>query len=92
MMLILEIILALVIAFVLINSVGIYRAYFMAKRHEKIIEAIYAYRYYCMENNIDPEVDFDDRESLSKTVRRFYDWGYKNILPKGKYELIKEFI
>ena len=31
-------------------------------------------------------------ESLDKTTSRFWDWGYKNILPKQYFELIKPYI
>lgn len=31
-------------------------------------------------------------ESLSETIYRFTDWGYKNILPKEYFELIEPYI
>lgn len=34
----------------------------------------------------------DAVESYAKTLFRFWDWGYKNILPKEDFELIKPYI
>ncbi len=31
-------------------------------------------------------------EGYDKTLWRWWDWGYKNILPKEDYELIKPYI
>lgn len=35
---------------------------------------------------------YDTIQSYGKTVLRFWDWGYKNIVPPEIYELIKPFI
>lgn len=37
-------------------------------------------------------VDFSDMEEYETTLWRLWDWGYKNILPKEKYEIIKDYI
>lgn len=37
-------------------------------------------------------VEFDDMESYDKSLFRLWDWGYENILPKEKYEIIKPYI
>lgn len=38
------------------------------------------------------DVRFEDLEEFEKTVFRMTDWGYKRILPKEKYELVKPFL
>lgn len=58
----------------------------------KINKAIYKYRCDCIKTNKIPKVDYDDEEAYEKTMWRLWDFGYKNILPKEKYEIIKEFI
>ena len=37
-------------------------------------------------------IDYDEMMGYLKVLFRFWDWGYKNILPKDKYELIKDYI
>lgn len=37
-------------------------------------------------------MSYDDMESYDRTLWRLWDWGYKHILPKDKYELIKGYI
>lgn len=37
-------------------------------------------------------MSYDDMESYDRTLWRLWDWGYKHILPKDKYELIKDYI
>lgn len=55
----------------------------------KIIDAIHAYR---LEHLWNAKVDYKDMESFERTLFRFWDWGYKRILPKDKLELIKPYI
>ena len=39
------------------------------------------------------DIDFDSQaKSYDNTLWRFWDWGYKNILPKEAYEKIKHYI
>lgn len=38
------------------------------------------------------DVKSTDMEDFRQTVYRLTDWGYKRILPKEKYELVKPFI
>lgn len=33
-----------------------------------------------------------DMESFDKTLWRLWDWGYKNILPKEKFEIVERYI
>lgn len=60
----------------------------------KISTAIYNYKVALIDE--DPlakfEVDYDDMEDYSETLIRFWDWGYKRILPRDKFEIIKPFI
>lgn len=59
----------------------------------KICHAIYAYNMDIIWKKIDSEkIDYDDMAGYCKTLFRFWDWGYKNILPKDKYEFIKDYI
>lgn len=57
-----------------------------------IIDAIYAYVLWCVKNNADIEVDYTDMETYDETDNRYFDWGYTNILPQEKFELIKPYI
>lgn len=38
------------------------------------------------------DVEYKDMEAFEDTIFRLTDWGYKRILPKEKYKLIKPFI
>ena len=63
-----------------------------------IINAIYRYQTERLENEhmcgtpVKDEVDYCDMEPYEKTFNRFYDWGYKRILPKDKFKIIEPFI
>ena len=37
-------------------------------------------------------VEYEDIEDQWKTLLRFWDWGYKRILPKDKIEIIKPYL
>lgn len=37
-------------------------------------------------------VSYNDMKSYESTLFRFWDWGYKHMLPKEKYEIIKPYI
>ena len=62
------------------------------KKRIIIIDAIYEYRLWCFYNNVNSEVNYTDMEDYDKTDRRWKDWGYTNILPRKKFEIIKPFI
>lgn len=62
------------------------------KAHYKIVDAIFIYKCQCEKHCIVSRVDYKDMESYERTFWRLWDIGYKHILPKEKYELIKEFI
>lgn len=37
-------------------------------------------------------VDYSDMESYDRTLWRLWDWGYKRILPKEKFEYLGDYI
>lgn len=58
-----------------------------------IIEAIAKYKSdACAYEEFEWTVDWSDMESYDKTLWRLWDWGYKRILPKEKFEFIKDYI
>lgn len=63
------------------------------KNRNIIIEAIYEYRIMMITSNrpID-KVDYADIEPYEDTLYRWWDWGYENILPSDKFEIIKPYI
>lgn len=80
-------------------GIGLITCLFMLIRVEvtganqmKILDAIYDYSIDKIHKAEDPLVDFDDMESFDSTYYRLWDFGCKRILPKEKYELIKEYI
>lgn len=58
-----------------------------------IISSILAYQHDAIKHE---EFSFDisgtDMEDYNKTLYRLWDWGYKRILPKEKYEIVKRYI
>ena len=78
-------------AWMILSDVCIhYRLRNTLKNHRVIIDAIYLYRV-----DLSPmpyEVDYSDMESVEETYKRFWDWGYKRILPPDKYRIIKPYI
>lgn len=38
------------------------------------------------------EVEIADMEDYNATFKRWYDWGYKHIIPKDKFEIIKPYM
>lgn len=62
------------------------------KMHNVIMYAIANYHTACIQYGATFNVDFSDMEHYDKTCRRWWDWGYKRILPKEKFELVKEYI
>lgn len=45
-----------------------------------------------MLGDVSPYVGLLHMEEEWKTFWRLYDWGYKNILPKDKYNIVKPYI
>ena len=61
--------------------------------HYKIIDAIRDYNIVCIDSgNLNDMIDFSEMESYDKTLWRLNDWGYTNILPKERFELIESYI
>ena len=58
----------------------------------KILNAISDYGSECIWSDKPILVDFDEMESLTRTLFRFWDWGYTQILPADKFEIIKPYI
>ena len=59
----------------------------------RIGDAIFRYRIDLVSRHIyESEVEYDDARSYIKTFLRFWDWGYKHILPRDKFEIIKPYI
>lgn len=62
---------------------------------EKISGAIYAYHMDMLYHDKYKEmdlVDYDDMKDYLKVLFNLFDWGYKHILPKDKFELIEKYI
>lgn len=62
------------------------------KKHCKVIRAILKYRTACEVNHETPVVHYNDMMDFEKSSKRIFDFGYKNILPKEKFEIIKLFM
>ena len=70
----------------------IYRANVAYKNRDIILDAIYAYQLDELHRNREWQVDYEDMEVYERTVWRLWDFGYTRILPKEKYEIVKEYI
>ena len=58
-----------------------------------IIEAIYEYNTIMIASNKRRDkIKYADMESYDDTLYRWWDWGYENILPPDKFEIIKPYI
>lgn len=58
-----------------------------------IINAIFEYNKDIINGVVTGQlISFNDLENYDRTLWRLWDWGYKSILPKDKYELIKDYI
>ena len=61
------------------------------ENHKKIMDAIETY--VTVTSNAEMAIKMLMRmEDMEKTTWRFWDWGYKNILPKQYFELIEPYI
>lgn len=59
---------------------------------ELISNAIFKYHCDCFEKHRPILVTYLDRENYNATLFRIWDFGYTRILPKEKFEIIREFI
>ena len=88
----------LIILFVVIGLVMLSMAYLLIKnsntceQRTRIDTAIFRYRLDCIGHGVEARVTYDDMEEYEQTLYRIFDWSYKKILPKEKFELIKDFI
>lgn len=57
-----------------------------------IDNAVYDYNIDMLNKGMPSKVSFFDTKSYNATLWCLWDWGYKNILPKDKYEIIKPYI
>lgn len=66
-----------------------------------ILEAIFDYKIDMIDkarkngtimDGVKYEVDYSDMEDYNSTLWRIFDWGYENILPSDKFEIIKPYI
>ena len=62
------------------------------RHHEMLLDAIQTYALESEEYDKSIEIMEHMRGSYPDTVFRLWDWGYKNILPKEDFELIKPYI
>lgn len=69
--------------FFLVRNLIVYRNYI------KIIDAIFKYRVESFTNN---SVSYYHMENYLKTFLRFWDFGYKHILPEEKYKIIEPYL
>lgn len=92
---ILMILASLVCVFLLMKNDNTYR------NHGVILDAIFSYKIAMIEearengtilNGVNYEVDYSDMKSYNDTLKQIFDWGYDNILPKDKFEIIKPYI
>jgi hypothetical protein len=82
-----------VLGFVAWGVVAYFKHGNVFKNRSIILNAIFLYknksiRFY---DEFGEEVEFADMETYDKTYKRFWDWGYKRILPPDKYEIIKPY-
>ena len=61
-------------------------------QHWKVLDAILDYKLECIMEDKPCFVEYDDREKLSDTFWRLWDWSEKRILPEDKYRTIKPYI
>lgn len=80
---------------VLFSMLFMIRLYVVNQRHTDIINAIYMYQIHQIKlygKILYKDVDYSDMESFDKTLFRIRDWGYENILPEDKLNIIRPFI
>lgn len=71
----------------------IIKNYVTYRNHHIISKAIYAYMLDAMKyEEFEWSVDWSDMEDYDITLWRLWDWGYKSILPKEKFEIIERYI
>jgi len=62
-------------------------------KHMNITNAIHTYNRLCIKrHDYIAMIDYKVVEDYDTTLFRLWDWGYKRMVPKDIYELIKEYI
>ena len=70
----------------------LYRNHVTFKNQNIISAAIHDYHLYELHYDREWLVDYEDKEAYDQTLWRLWDFGYTRILPKEKYEIVKEYI
>ena len=86
---------ALFVAFMAIKNQVTYRNYSIIQKaiFEYRMDGISkAYENGTIMSGVKHEVKYDDMLDYDSVFKRIFDWGYKNILPYDKFEIIKPFI
>lgn len=71
---------------------GLIRNEVVGSQRSRIIDAIHKYHLDCLRKDVEECVSYCDMETYDDTMLRFWDFGYTNILPKDKFEIIKPYI
>ena len=90
------------VALLIINIIGVtclLIGAFVLYRLNRILEwtfridfAILKYRFECLQKHDIPLVSYEDKEDVSRTASRFWNWNESQILPPDKYEIIKPYL
>ena len=88
-----EIILCITSAITLISWFVMIKNVITNRNLHIILYAIHEYNCDVICGRVDGEkVDSNHMAGYCRVLFRFWDWSYKNILPKEEYELIKNYI
>ena len=83
---------AAVIVFLTLCALTILRVAVVGAHHIDLSDAIYVYHVQCIENRITPTVDYSDKEALTDTLLRWWDWSNRKILDPYQYKIIYPYI
>lgn len=74
------------------NIIGIIKSNNTYRMHMKVLFAIGRYQTEQIKSGKEIEVYIGHMEKFDTTYERWWDWGYQNILPPDKFEIIKPYI
>lgn len=89
------------VLFVFVGAIMLIKDGVNYRNYEIIMDAIFDYSMDAIDkaakngtifDGVKYEVTYSDMRDYSSTVMRIFDWGYKNILPADKFEIIKPYI
>lgn len=86
------IVFAILMLGLLLCGVALIKNEITAKCRLRIADAIYLYAMDQIHKDEPIEVYYDDIEPYDNTFHRWWDWGYKRILPADKFEIIKPYL